>query len=94
MENIKKTGKLKLFKPKQHLILIVIPVENENTITNYGIKIPEGYSIIGNNIIPKYNAIEKNSSVTYLINKKSVFVDEYIDKNKKLVYPYPGLPRE
>ncbi len=93
MENIQKTGKLKLFKPQHHLILIVIPIENENIITNYGLEIPEGYSIIDNYIIPKYNPTEKNSSVTYLINERKVFVDEYIDENKNLIYPYPGIPR-
>ena len=51
---MKKTGKLKLFKPQHHLILIAIPIENENIITNYGLEIPEGYSIIDNYIIPKY----------------------------------------
>ena len=88
---MEKTGKLKLFKPLHHLILIVIPLDNENTITNYGIEIPEGYSIIENNIIPKYNGIENNTSVTYLINQRKVYVDEYIDENKKLIYPYPGV---
>lgn len=87
---MKKTGKTKLFKPQCHLILIVIPIENENIISNYGIEIPEGYSIIGNNIIPKYNGIEKDNSVTYLLNERSVIAEQYIDENKKLFYPYPG----
>lgn len=87
---MKKTGKLKLFKPQHHLILIAIPIENENIITNYGLEIPEGYSVIGNSTIPKYNPTEKNSSITYLLNEKSVIAEEYMDDNKKLIYPYPG----
>ena len=87
---MKKTGKLKLFKPKHHLILIIIPIKNKNTITNYGIEIPEGYFIVGNNTIPKFNGIEKDKSVTYLLNEKSVIAEEYIDEDKKLIYPYPG----
>ena len=42
---MKKTGKLKIFKPQQHLVLIVIPIDNKNNLTNYGIEIPEGYKI-------------------------------------------------
>lgn len=87
---MKTTGKLKLFKPQQHLILIVIPIESENIITNYGIEIPNGYSIIGNEIIPKYNGIEKDKSVIYLLNERNVVAEEYIDDNENLVYPYPG----
>ena len=87
---IKKTGKIKLFKPHRHLLLMVIPIEEKNIITNYGIEIPEGYSIIDNTIIPKYNNIEKDKSVTYLLNEKSVIAEEYIDEDKKLIYPYPG----
>ena len=87
---MKKTGKFKIFKPQHHLILIAVPVDNENIITNYGLEMPEGYFIIDNYIIPKFNPTEKNSSVTYLLNKKSVIAEEYIDDNKKLIYPYPG----
>lgn len=87
---MKKTGNFKLFKPQHHLILIIIPIKNNNIITNYGIEIPEGYSIIGNNTIPKYNAIEKDKSVTYLLNEKTVLAEEYTDDNKELIYPFPG----
>ncbi len=87
---MKKTGKLKIFKPQQHLVLIVIPIDNKNNLTNYGIEIPEGYSIIGNNTISKYDRIEKDASVTYLLNEVTVLAEEYIDDNKKLIYPYPG----
>lgn len=85
-----KTGKIKIFKPQHHLLLIVIPIENENKITNNGLEIPEGYSIINIFIIPKYKPTEKNSSITYIINERKVFVDGYIDENKKQIYPYPG----
>lgn len=87
---MKKTGKVKLFKPQRHLVLIIIPIENKNIVSNYGIEIPDGYSIIGSNIIPKYNNIEKNCNVTYLLNERSIVAEEYIDDNKTLVYPYPG----
>lgn len=87
---MKKTGKLKIFKPQHHLILIIIPIQNKNIITNYGIEIPEGYSIIGNNTIPKYNAIEKDKNITYLLNEKSIIAEEYMDDSKKLIYPFPG----
>ena len=87
---MKKTGKLKIFKPQQHLVLIVIPIDNKNNLTNYGIEIPEGYSIIGNNTISKYDRIEKDASVTYLLNVVTIIAEEYIDDNKKHIYPYPG----
>ena len=92
-EKIHKTGKIKLFKTQTHLIMIIIKVETNNIIENYGIEIPEGYSYVGSDIIPKYNDIEKNTIVNYFLNEKKVFVDEYInDENKKLIYPYPGVP--
>lgn len=87
---MKKTRKIKIFKPQHHLLLIVIPIENENKITNNGLEIPEGYSIINNFIIPKYKPTEKNNSITYIINERKEFVDGYIDENKKQIYPYPG----
>ena len=90
MRKIEKTGKYKIFKPGNHLILIIIPVENENKITNYGIEIPEGYSIIDNNTILKYNSMQITNSVTYLLNERSVIAEQYIDENKKIIYPYPG----
>ena len=30
------------------------------------------------------------NSVTYLLNERSVIAEQYIDENKKIIYPYPG----
>lgn len=84
-----KTGRKKLFNPQHHLIIVIIPINEQRM--NYGIEIPNGYSFVGNDAILKYNNIENNALVNYLINDRKVLVDEYIkvDDNTP-VYPYPG----
>lgn len=85
-----KTGKKKLFKPQHHLVVMVIPIEK--SILNYGIEIPEDYVLVGNEVINKYNNVEKDVVIALLLNDKSILAEEYVKKDdNSLVYPYPGI---